>query len=354
MSIHRSANCTIDLAALQHNFQRVKQLAPDSRIMPVIKANAYGHGMLNVARALTDADGFAVAQLVEAIELRSAGIDQPITVFQGFQDAQGLSQVFEYDLRPAISQLWQIDLLEQIQADQSIDIWLKVNTGMGRLGVMPDEVDTAWERLNSLDCVQQLGLMTHFANADDVHHVSNQQQVDYFRELAERYDAQTSISNSAGIISSLYPQQDWVRPGIMLYGASPLLDKTAQQLGLKPVMTLQAELIAINQCSRGQHVGYGYQWECPEDMPVGIVNIGYADGYPRHAENGTPVMVNQQLTRLIGRVSMDSIAVDLRGIQASCGDSVELWGQHLPIDDVAKKSTTISYELLCNAGITPA
>ncbi len=354
MSIHRSATCTIDLAALQHNFQQVKQLAPESRIMPVIKANAYGHGMLEVARALTDADGFAVAQLVEAIELREGGIELPISVFQGFQNVLGLSQVIEYELRPAISQIWQIDLLEQSRTDQSIDAWLKINTGMGRLGVRLDEVDTAWQRLASLDLIRQLGLMTHFANADDVHHVSNQQQVECFRELAERYDAETSISNSAGIISALYPQQDWVRPGIMLYGASPLLHKTARQLNLQPVMTLQAELIAINQCRRGQHVGYGYQWECPEDMPVGIVNIGYADGYPRHAENGTPVIVNQQLTRLIGRVSMDSIAVDLRGIQASCGDCVELWGQQLPVDEVANKSSSISYELLCNAGIALA
>lgn len=320
--------------------------------MPVIKANAYGHGMLRVAQALDEADGFAVAQLVEALRLRGAGIEKPITVFQGFADAGQLAQVFEHCLRPAISQRWQVDLLEQQVSSEPVDVWLKINTGMGRLGLQPEEVDEAWQRLQRVDCVRSVGLMAHFANADDPQHTSNQQQVEVFAELHRRYGGEASVSNSAGIVSQLYPGQDWVRPGIMLYGASPLINRSATELDLRPVMSVQASLIAINQSKKGTYVGYGYCWQCPEDMPVGIVNIGYGDGYPRHAVNGTPLHVNGQPARLIGRVSMDSIAVDLRGIDARCGDRVELWGAHQPVDEVAEKAGTISYELLCNLGIS--
>ncbi len=350
MVTHRAVRISFDLAALQHNFQQVKHLAPHSRIMPVIKANAYGHGMLRVAQALDEADGFSVAQHAEALQLRQAGVDKPVTVFQGFADSGQLAQAFRHRLRPAISQLWQIELLEQQASSEPIDVWLKINTGMGRLGLQLAEVEDAWQRLQRLDCIRRVGLMAHFANVDDPQHPSNQQQVACFAELHQRYGAETSVSNSAAIISQLYPQQDWVRPGIMLYGASPLLHQSATELGLRPVMSVQATLIAINQLKRGAQVGYGYRWQCPEDMPVGIVNIGYGDGYPRHALDGTPLLVNGQPAKLIGRVSMDSLAVDLRGVEARCGDRVELWGQQLSVDEVAEKADTISYELLCNMG----
>ena len=350
MSVTRAAKLTIDLQALQHNFQLVKQYAPDSLVMPVIKANAYGHGILQVANALKGADGFAVAQLSEAIFLRQNGIDKPVTVFQGFASQQQLEQCVSYGLRPAVSQLWQIDLLDNFTTEQTLDTWLKLDTGMGRLGVPLDEAVNSWRRLQDIHYIKQTGLMMHFANADEPDDPLNHQQLARFKSLAETLNAQTSVANSAGIMGKLYQQQNWVRPGIMLYGASPMLNKTASELGLQPVMSLQAELIAINQLAKGHAVGYGHNWLCPEDMPVGIVNIGYGDGYPRHAANGTPLAVNGQRAKLIGRVSMDSIAVDLRGINARCGDVVELWGKQISVDEVALQSETISYELMCNTG----
>lgn len=349
---NRAVKVSFDLAALQHNFQQVKKHAPGSKIMPVIKANAYGHDILQVADALGEADGFAVAQLPEAFLLRDSGIDKPLSVFQGFASQAELEQCIKYRIRPAISQIWQIDLLESTLVDSSMvmDVWLKINTGMGRLGIQPTEFVSSWQRLENIAAINQSGIMMHFANADDPTHLSNQQQIDCFQALTENINTETSVSNSGAIISQLCKSQDWVRPGIMIYGSSPVLAQSADELSLRAVMSVRAELIAINSLTRGQHVGYGDNWSCPEDMPVGIVNIGYGDGYPRHAPTGTPVAVNGQLTRLIGRVSMDSIAVDLRNINAKCGDSVELWGKQVSVDDVARKAGTISYELLCSAG----
>lgn len=347
---HRAVKISVDLQALQHNFRQVKKQAPESKVMPVIKANAYGHGMLKVAEALHEADGFAVAQLSEAIYLREAGINKPICVFQGFSNAAELKQFSLFNLRPAISQLWQIDLLESTSPGTKLEIWLKINTGMGRLGLQVSDVEACWQRLSQLSYIHQTGLMMHFANADVPAHPSNQAQIACFKTLSDKLDAETSVSNSGAIITRLYLQQDWVRPGIMLYGSSPLLNQSAEQLALKSVMSLEAQLIAINRLNKGQSVGYGDGWICPEDMSVGIVNIGYGDGYPRHAPTGTPVLVNGQVTQLIGRVSMDSIAVDLRGINTNCGDTVELWGKQVSIDTVAEQAGTIAYELLCNVG----
>jgi alanine racemase len=351
----RAAKVTIDLVALKHNFKQVQKHSSNGNIMPVIKANAYGHGMLQVADALDGANGFAVAQLGEAIALREHGVSKPITVFQGFADSAQLELMIQYNLRPVVTQLWQIDLLESlntksISTGATLVVWLKVNTGMGRLGVQPDDVMLCWQRLQQIPHIQPLGLMMHFANADQPDKNSNQLQLNCFKRLSDKIVAQTSVSNSAAIVSHLCEQEDWVRPGIMLYGSSPVLNVTAQSLGLQAVMSLHAELIAINHLPKGHHVGYGDSWTCPDDMSVGIVNVGYGDGYPRLAPSGTPVMVNNQLTQLVGRVSMDSIAVDLRGINAQCGAHVELWGRHISVDEVALKSGTISYELLCNVG----
>lgn len=318
--------------------------------MPVIKANAYGHGVRQVAAALQAADGLAVAQLDEAIALREQGIRQPISLFHGFASAQQLQACADYQLRPAISQLWQIDLLASSELSQTIQPWLKVDTGMGRLGLPISQVHEQWTRLNQLPQVQSVGLMMHFASADQLENPLNRQQAERFASLADQLDAETSVSNSAALLSELYPSEDWLRPGIMLYGASPLLERSAQSLGLRAVMSFSAQLIAINHLPAGASVGYGADWCCPQAMPVGIVNAGYGDGYPRMAPSGTPVLVNGQLSQLVGRVSMDSLAVDLRGIDAQCGDAVELWGQQLSVDEVANRVGTISYELLCNAG----
>ncbi len=349
-SNHRAARLHIDLDALRHNFARVQALSGGRRIMPVIKANAYGHGVRQVAAALHGADGFAVAQLDEAINLREQGITQPITLFHGFADAQQLQTCAEYQLRPAISQLWQIELLASSELSRAIQPWLKVDTGMGRLGLPLAEISDQWMRLNQLSQVQSVGLMMHFANADQPTDALNRQQVERFASLASQLGAETSVSNSAALLSELYPSEDWLRPGIMLYGASPLMDQSAQSLGLLAVMSFRAQLIAINHLPAGATVGYGADWRCPEAMPVGIVNVGYGDGYPRMAPSGTPVIINGQLSQLVGRVSMDSLAVDLRGIDAQCGNAAELWGQQLSVDEVANRVGTISYELLCNAG----
>jgi len=358
----RSATISINFSALQHNFQQVKKLATGSKIMPVIKANAYGHGLLQAADCLTDADGFAVAQLDEAIALREHGIEKPITVFQGFLNAEQLDLIFKFNLCPAISQQWQLDLLEQIDSETLIDVWLKINTGMGRLGFQLADVNKSFNRLKMNSKVNQLGLMMHFANADEPAHISNQTQSDEFLKTVadckrhnQGLEMITSAANSAAILANLLPVsnespgQDWLRPGIMLYGSSPFADKTAADLELKPVMSLQATLIAINQLKKMQSVGYGNAWICPENMPVGIVNIGYGDGYPRHAVDA-PIAVNGQRCRIIGRVSMDSIAVDLRDIKCRCGDPVECWGEQISVDEVAASAQTIAYELLCNVG----
>ena len=347
--MRRTARASINHDALVHNFNRVKQLAPHSRIMAVVKADAYGHGMVQAAKTLRQADGFAVACIKEAIALREAEIQQPISVFQGFQTAEQLQQCIKFQLRPVIYQRQQIELLEQ-NTHGRLSVWFKVDTGMGRLGLRMDGVDEYWQRLEQCKSVDDVGLMSHYANADDPQHEMNRQQTNSFRQLADRLNVETSMCNSAGLIAFSDMQGDWVRPGIMLYGSSPLLNQSAEQLDLKPVMHLESDIIAINHLKKGDAVGYGGQWICPEDMPVGVVAIGYGDGYPRHAASGTPVSVNQQQTQLIGRVSMDMISIDLRRLDhVQAGDVVQLWGDRISVDEVAKSTGTIGYELLCHA-----
>ena len=349
----RNATALIDIDALQHNFQRVKQFAPRSKIMAVIKADAYGHGMLKVAHALSDADAFAVACVAEARVLRAAGISLPIVIFQGFLNSEQLQQMAELDVQPVIHQLWQIDMLEQQALAQPISVWLKVNTGMGRLGVTQQQASDCWQRLQHCQQVADVALMSHFANADQPDHASNQQQIDRFTavssSLSRSSQIATSLSNSAGLIAFPQAQGDWVRPGIMLYGASPFGQQSAADLDLCPVMQLRSRLIAINHRKKGDVIGYGSLWQCPEDMPVGVVGIGYGDGYPRHAQQGTPVWLHGRQTQVLGRVSMDMLSIDLRGFkQAECGDDVILWGQELSVDVVARHAQSIAYELLCN------
>ncbi len=349
MQKHRAAKVSIDLKALAHNFQQVKKYAPDSLIMPVIKANAYGHGLFEITKTLKEADAFAVAQIQEALVLRDNGLNLPIVILQGFSNAFQLHEMVQNNLRPVISQHWQLDLLALEKQSSVIDIWIKINTGMGRLGFAAFDIDNVCQRLKKIKSISNIGFMMHFANADNPVHPSNKKQTDCFLKAIKPFKVEISASNSAAIINGWLKQQNWVRPGIMLYGVSPIQNKTAAELDLKPVMSLIAELIAINQLKKGETIGYGDTWTCPEDMRVGIVNVGYADGYPRHA-NAAPIAVNGQLCRIIGRVSMDSIVVDLRGINACCGDLVECWGKRIPIEEVAANAQTIAYELLCHSG----
>jgi alanine racemase len=345
----RTARVHINREALQHNLERVRFFAPGRRVIAVIKANAYGHGLLNCASGLLAADAFALATIGEALELRHAGYSKPLIVLQGFADQAELATMAQYRLQPVLHQLWQIDLLCAANTDR-LDVWLKIDTGMHRLGIGPEQVTRAWQQLNQSGGVGTIRLMTHFANSDDVDNINNNKQIECFIKAISGLGAESSMANSGAITALPDSHFDWVRPGIMLYGASPLQQRTAAQLGLRAVMSLQSKLIAVQQFHFGDAVGYGGTWVCPEDMPVGVVAVGYGDGYPRHAASGTPVWINGQLCPLVGRVSMDSLCIDLRGCDAKPGDRVVLWGDELAVDLVAAHAGTIAYELLCHAG----
>ncbi len=342
----------IDLSALQHNLRKVRALAPRSRVYAVIKANAYGHGMLRVAHYLAEADALAVARVEEAVVLRQAGIDRPLLVLEGFFDAAELEAASRYQLEVAIQQPEQITLLQQRRLVRPVVCWLKVDSGMHRLGFQPVAVDAAWRALqNDPSVADGVRLMTHLAAADVLGNPATPSQLAIFQQLVERFETPCSIANSAGIIGWPATRTEWIRPGIMLYGASPMLGQSGEQIGLKPVMTLQSRLIAINHFARGSPIGYGGSWVCPEAMPVGVVAAGYGDGYPRHAPSGTPVLLNGQRVPLIGRISMDMLTIDLRSQpSARLGDPVTLWGDGLPAEEIARQAGTIAYELFC--GVT--
>lgn len=344
----RPARALLDAEALRHNLARVRRFAPRARVMAVVKANGYGHGLSWVAQTLAGADAFAVASVEEGVQLRLGGVRQPITVLEGFFAADEIPRLVEHRLDPVIHHGGQIVLLEQAAAVPEA-MWIKIDSGMHRVGFVPDEFAEAWRRLTSLRGVHTVRLMTHFANADETGDPATARQIERFRTLTAGLNAEASLANSAGIVAWPASHGDWVRPGIMLYGASPVNGREAGILELKPVMTLESALISVQRRNRGDAVGYGGDWVCPEDMPVGVVAIGYGDGYPRHARAGTPVLVNGTRVSLIGRVSMDMITVDLRAApRAQIGDRVVLWGAGLPVDEIARHAGTISYELLCH------
>jgi alanine racemase len=341
----------INLAALQHNFERVKQLAPNSKIMSAIKADAYGHGAIQVAQALHDSDAFAVARLSEGLLLRAAGIQQPIVLLEGVSSVADLQAVAENDLSIVFHHPSQLQLIATVQLSKPLSFcWLMVETGMHRLGLDIDQIDDALQVLTVSPNIEgEIGLMSHFANSDLVGDPRNQQQLDTLMECADRYGLKTSMANSAAIFSFAASHGDWVRPGLMLYGATPFTDKTAQDLDLKPVMQLTSELIAIQPLKTGDKVGYGGTWSAEKPGQIGIVSIGYGDGYSRHLSNVGSVLVHNQRVKILGRVSMDMIAIDLSDLSdVTVGDAVIMWGSELlTVDDMATQANTISYELLC-------
>jgi alanine racemase len=347
----RAARIRIDGDALRHNLARVRHYAPSSQVMAVIKANAYGHGVLTTAAYLDDADAFAVAVPAEAVMLRRAGISKMLVVLQGFANQDELDDCVEHDLQAVIHQQWQADMLSKASGFE-IDTWLKIDTGMHRLGVALEAAEQTYQCLASSSVVRSIRLMSHFANADNPNHTLNNSQLENFINVLSGISAERSIANSGAITSNTDSHLQWVRPGIMLYGSSPLCGSGAGELGLEPVMQFETRLLAIQQLRKGDAIGYGSTWQCPEDMPVGVVAAGYGDGYPRHAASGTPVWINDRLCPIVGRVSMDSLSVDLRGVEASHGDRVVLWGRELPVDTVAEHAGTIAYEILCHAGNT--
>lgn len=350
----------INLSALRHNLARVKTFAPHSAVMAMVKADAYGHGLLRVAPALAAADALGVARLEEALELYEAGNTIPIVIMSGYLGAAELKKMVQYNIAAAIHTEEQVKLLEQTSLEQPLQVWLKIDTGMHRLGFSAAEVPAIYQRLMASAKVKKpIGVMTHFAQADQIDNPITQQQINLFQQTANTIHAELrSMANSAAIIrgltntrdiEDLTNTKDWVRPGIMLYGVSPFLGHNGQEYGLQPVMTLKSQIIAIHDLQKDDAVGYGGTWVCPKEMRIGVVAVGYGDGYPRHADNNTPVLVNGVRCHLAGRVSMDLMTIDLSQCpQAKIGDSVILWGADLPIEEVAYCAETIAYELLCH------
>lgn len=343
------AIAVIDSRALKHNLQQVRLLAPNAKVLAVIKANGYGHGLETVAKSMAAADALAVGTMQEAHQLRSIMPEHDIVVLQGIVEVADISQCVQDHLQVVIHSEYQLSLLESARLDTPVKCWLKVDTGMHRLGVMPNVVDSLLERCAACSNIHQpVTVMSHLACADEPAHVENQLQMETFEDLDLGRAHERSLVNSAGIIAFPGAHYEWVRPGIMLYGISPLQDSTAEEFELLPVMTLKSRLIAINHLVQGDRIGYGATWQCPQDMPVGVIGLGYGDGYPRHAPSGTPVLINGIRVPIIGRISMDLITVDLRDLPgASVGDEVILWGQGLPIEEIADAADTIGYELVC-------
>lgn len=345
----RRCQVRIDLRALRHNLQRVHQAAPGCRVMAAIKANGYGHGLVRVANALEESDSFGVACIDEALELRAAGVTAPIILLEGFFHPDEIPLVEQHRLELLLHHPVQIAALEQATIRKPIRVWLKVDTGMHRLGVSPEETASLWQRLEHHPGLHPLGQMTHLACADEPDHPATATQLELFHRATASLPGERAIANSAGVLGWPETHAEWVRPGIMLYGISPFVGGRAAEHDLVPVMTLSSELIAVNRLREGDTVGYGATWRCPEAMTIGVVATGYGDGYPRHAVAGTPVLVNGRRVPLIGRVSMDMLCVDLRSQpDAQIGDPVVLWGDGLPVEEIAEASGTIAYELLCS------
>ena len=345
---------TINSAALAHNLERVRAYAPDKKVLAMIKANAYGHDLLTVATALRSAEGFGVADLSEAICLRKAGFKQTILVMRGFHDLTELQAFAHYGLTAVVHNEVQLAVLEQNSLSGQIGVWLKVDSGMHRLGLPPAKVAAVFARLRACaNVLQPLCVMTHFADANDSSQLATARQLSVFSQclatVPKTHTFETSLANSAGIIRYPASQGDWVRPGIMLYGASPFNDHAASDYGLQAVMTLKTRLIAIHALAKGDAIGYGGSYVCPKSMTIGVIAFGYGDGYPRLAPTGTPVLINGQLVPIVGRVSMDLITVDLSALSAvALGAEATLWGEGLPIETIAHCVETISYELFCH------
>ena len=351
----RQATVYIDQEALQYNLNRVKQLAPTAKIVSMVKANAYGHGVKDCLAALKDSDAFGVACLEEALEIRELGYEQPITLIEGIFSDDEMQIVIDKKIECVVHHQQQLDWLrahKDAYIAQGLKVWVKLNSGMNRLGFKVPEII---EVINSLKaegftCV----LAMHFANADAENHPLNDQQRDQFLQVKEACaPIMGSCCNSAAIFKWPELNFDFVRPGIMLYGATPFADKTVAELDLKPVMTFTAEIIALNTIQAGESVGYGSTFIAEQEMQLAIVSIGYGDGYPRAFPKQNYVSINGQQTRLIGRVAMDMIAIDVTHINAPIGTEVELWGKERLVDDVAEANGTIGYELLCRMSARP-
>ena len=350
----RPARALIDLDALRHNYQLARELS-GARALAVVKADAYGHGAVRCAQALeAEADGFAVACIEEALALREAGIGAPILLLEGFFETDELALIDQHDLWCVVHAQWQIEAIEQAQLSKPLSVWLKLDSGMHRVGLHPSDYQQAYRRLLASGKISKIVLMTHFARADEPECERTAEQLAVFQQAREGLAAEVSLRNSPAVLGWPQVPSDWVRPGIMLYGATPFEQAQEQAARLLPVMTLESKVISVRELPAGEPVGYGARFVSERPTRVGVVAMGYADGYPRHAPTGTPVMVDGQPTRLIGRVSMDMLTVDLTDLpQAGLCSRVELWGKQVLASDVAMAAGSIPYQIFCNLRRVP-
>jgi alanine racemase len=343
-------SATVDTAALKHNLHAVQQWAPHSRVMAVIKANAYGHGLVAVARALEAADSFAVARVDEGLTLRNAGIHHRTLLLEGVFDREQLDAAAAAGFELVVHTAEQIDLLRAAAAGTSFKVWLKLDSGMNRLGFKGSAFGAALAALSALPGVQSpVNLFTHLASADNPELATTADQLARFAEATHSLPGERSIANSAGMLSFPDAQVDWVRPGLLLYGVSPFAGVIGADYGLKPAMTLHSHVIAVKDLSPGEHVGYGGDWTAGRPTRLVVAAVGYGDGYPRSLASGSPVLVNGERAPLAGRVSMDMIGIDVTDLARipQLGDPVILWGAGLPVEEIAVWANTIPYELLC-------
>lgn len=351
----RPARALIDLQALRHNYQLARDISGGARALAVLKADAYGHGAVRCAQALeAEADGFAVACIEEALELRAAGITAPILLLEGIFEASELALIVEHDFWCVVHSLWQLEAIEQTALATPIVVWLKLDSGMHRVGLHPKDYRAGYQRLQASGKVSRIVLMSHFARADELHSDASTRQVAVFEAAREGLDGEISLRNSPAVLGWPQVPSDWVRPGIMLYGATPFEAPHNQAARLQPVMTLESKVICVRELPAGEPIGYGGGFITDRPMRVGVVAMGYADGYPRVAPTGTPVLVAGQRSRLLGRVSMDMLCIDLTDVPAAgLGSPVELWGKNVLASDVALQAGTIAYQIFCNLRRVP-
>ncbi|MDZ3822370.1 MAG: alanine racemase [Pseudoxanthomonas sp.] len=346
----RRVVATIHLDALRGNLARVRALAPGARVMAVVKADGYGHGLERVARALAAADAFGVASIADGRRIRAIGLDNRVVVLSGMDEPADLADMRALALEPVLHHESQLAWLEAERDPRPLPtVWLKLDTGMHRLGFPPARAAAVHARLRALPQVgERIRLMTHFARSDEFGQPATAGQLERFAQATAGLPGERSLANSAAILGWPASHGDWVRAGGVLYGVSAVAGRDGASFGFRPAMTLTARLIAINAVAAGEPVGYGGAWTCPQDMPVGVVAIGYGDGYPRHAAPGTPVLLHGRPAALVGRVSMDLATIDLRQHpEAAVGDEVVLWGPGLPVETIAGHAGTIGYELVC-------
>lgn len=342
----RPIRATIDAGAMAHNLAIARRQAGGARVWAVVKANAYGHGLERAVKAFAGADGYALLDFIDALRLRNAGVTKPILMLEGIFKPADVALLARHSLTPVIHSLAQVEMLEKRVLDRPIDVYLKVNSGMNRLGFTVDSVRIAWNALQAHPAIKSVTIMTHFGDADGASGVAG--QLEWFHSMTAALDGPRSLANSAALLRFPETCADWVRPGLMLYGCSPFPDRSAEEIGLRPAMTLASEIIAVQNLEPGERVGYGFSFEASAPMRIGIIACGYGDGYPRHAPSGTPLLVNAQRSCTVGRVSMDMICADITHLpDANIGTAVTLWGAGLSADEVAAAAGTLSYELLC-------